>query len=124
KKNNLEETPLIGFSADDGLNSQVFNANMNDFLIKPIDSEKIQKILNFYSYKKKSKPKENTQTEDDILNVSRGCILIVEDNPFVAKITTQLLLRNNWDVDLAIDGGEAVQRVISDHSKYKCVLMD
>jgi CheY-like chemotaxis protein len=51
-------------------------------------------------------------------------LLLVEDNPINAKIATRLLEKYHWKVDLATDGKQALDFVMSNYYKYSVVLMD
>lgn len=130
KKLSLDRTRIVGLTADGRFKSACLKSGMDDCFIKPADPSNVRQILMQVSMEKKAKKKAKRQSREllkkEIVEnkANYGCILVVEDNPFVAKLTTQLLLRNNWDVDLAIDGSESVERIMSNYNRYECILMD
>lgn len=62
---------------------------------------------------------------DHFKNLLRGInILLVEDNPVNQKLALTILKRFNMVVDLAVNGEEAVTRVLSGTKIYDIILMD
>lgn len=49
-------------------------------------------------------------------------ILIAEDDPFLSKVMNSTLKDEGFDVDLAHDGGEALEKIAK--NKYALILLD
>lgn len=49
---------------------------------------------------------------------------MVDDNTFMLKVAEKVLGSNNWDVETAAHGQEALDRVKARHDAYEVVLMD
>jgi signal transduction histidine kinase/ActR/RegA family two-component response regulator len=54
--------------------------------------------------------------------ISRGRMLVVEDNPVNQKVAMHMLMKMGFQVDLAVNGREAITRL--SNTRYRLVLMD
>jgi len=55
---------------------------------------------------------------------TRGCILIVEDNPINLKLVRDILLYQNFEILVAPDGKSALEKVSENFNKINLILMD
>jgi PAS domain S-box-containing protein len=95
------------------------------FLTKPITllqmSEVLSKMVNGESLSSKSVVVSLTQKEKPLRDVH---LLVVEDNQFNRQIASELLQYEGAIIDIAMNGLEAVQKVVEGAVAYDAVLMD
>ena len=65
---------------------------------------------------------EKLPSDDLPLSISKGRILVVDDEPDIRESLEVLLRMEGYDVDLARDGGEGLDKLES--STYDLVLLD
>jgi CheY-like chemotaxis protein len=120
--NGLKHTPIIALTATDspGTRSHCLSVGMDDYLIKPVKKSVLEKLLKDYL----SKRQKMVENKPQPVTESGLHLLLVEDNPINAKIATRLLEKYHWKVDLATDGKQALDFVMSNYYKYSVVLMD
>ncbi len=123
--------PLIAFSSSTLLgHGKALEAGFDGFLAKPIRREKLAEVINRFITRKDC-PEEETAP------VTKGAaspkptedgrsprILLVEDNPVNQKLGDLMLKKSGFDVEIAANGKEAVDRLTRFSEQYDLILMD
>ncbi len=94
---------IVGSILDE--ESKAFSLGADEYLVKPIDRESLDIILNRYAYK--GTPR----------------VLIVEDDDDLRHLLQRRIDRTHWDVDTAAHGGEAHQ-YLQEHRRPDLILLD
>lgn len=107
------------------------NAGFKGFLPKPISRKKLFEMLSYVigMEKENFNPNENSNeiitahvlSENKKLSAS---ILLVEDNLVNQKMTSLMLSKAGYMIDIASDGKEAVEKYISSPDAYDLIFMD
>lgn len=113
-----------------GMKEKYINDGFDDYLAKPIEKNELYRILITYLNNKMQKPeeksvsvnmytvKEENKQKEDI----KKSILIVDDNKINIKIVEKLLSNFDLDIDSALSGKEAIEKV--KNKNYDLVFMD
>jgi len=122
--------PLIALSSDSiGSGKKSAESGFNGFLPKPVYREKlldmISQLLGASQDAEHKLPDElltqYSLIEDKKNNIS---ILLAEDNPVNQKLAQKLLTKAGYNVDIANNGREAVDKYIAEPNKYDVIFMD
>jgi len=95
------------------------------FLTKPFSpSSLFDAVMDVFGYSGRDIAKEQEQelTERELMAVNNNSILLVEDNVTNQILAREILESYDYEVDIAEDGIEALDKVES--KQYDCVLMD
>ncbi len=98
---------------------------ISDFMIKPFSpSSLFDTIMDVFGYSSRDIVQEQEQelSEEELMAGSDNRILLVEDNETNQVLAREILESYNYQVDIAEDGMEALEKVKS--YQFDCVLMD
>jgi CheY-like chemotaxis protein len=127
-KSEIEDIPLIALSSlmerDAG---KCEEAGFDGFLSKPVRREKLYKMLKRLLGEKKDeelKPKIVTQysVREDMKHSAR--ILLAEDNPVNQKLAKIMLTKAGYQVEVANNGQEAVEKYTTSPEDFDLIFMD
>ena len=128
----LSVLPLLAYTSSAAMKTQAFKeSGFNGFLPKPIQKNKLldmigqllglgKKGINELVKQKKILTR-HTLTEEAKHSVH---ILLVEDNKVNQKLAKYILSKGGYNVDVAENGREVVEKIESDPKKFDLVLMD
>jgi two-component system sensor histidine kinase/response regulator len=127
-----ESMPLLAFSsATEGAAKKCREAGFNGFLPKPVTRVKllkmIERLLSDVSDKVHCEERDTKIiTQHSMRDDAKHAIsiLLAEDNPVNQKMTTKLLTKAGYSVDVAVNGKEVVDMFTADPEKYDIILMD
>ncbi|MFT6258417.1 MAG: signal transduction histidine kinase/CheY-like chemotaxis protein [Rickettsiales bacterium] len=118
RSNSLDEALLRALKISDFME---INQDMTENVIQKKSKATIKKVLKKKIVKKEIKEKTKKKiSEPD--SEAKFRILLCEDNDINARVAKTLLVNTGYDVDIAGNGQEAVNKFI--HSKYDLILMD
>jgi CheY-like chemotaxis protein/signal transduction histidine kinase len=114
-------TPIVALTAADNVDtkSHCLAVGMDACIIKPISKTTLEQVLNDYTI---NSPHIDATTLASDSN--ENWVLLVEDNPVNAKIAKILLEKQHWNVDVAVNGKQALDMVLANYHKYNVILMD
>ncbi len=129
----LSEIPLLAFSSSvAGGAKSCSEAGFDGFLTKPIRREKLLKMTERLIAQKRSEiPAEDLQSkkimtqysvQEDLKRSVR--ILLAEDNPVNQKLAKIMLSKAGYQVDVANNGKEVLEKLKSKASQYDVIFMD
>ncbi len=121
-KEKLPKTIMITAYSHDIINHDIDHEGIKGYINKPISPSILyNKIIEVLSNKKPliNATRESNQTET---NFNGFKVLLVEDNYLNQEFTTLMLKKNGFEVDIACDGIESLQKIKS--KDYDVVLMD
>ncbi len=127
-KSEIEDLPLIALSSlMEREAKKCEEAGFDGFLSKPIRREKLYKMLERLLGKKKDeelKPKIVTQysAREDMKHSAR--ILLAEDNPVNQKLAKMMLTKAGYQVEVANNGQEAVEKYTTSPEDFDLIFMD
>ncbi|MCP3942551.1 MAG: response regulator [Desulfobacteraceae bacterium] len=132
-RNDLRKIPLIALSSAMEKDTNKFEkAGFNGFLIKPVRRERLLQMMNQLIGGHPYKPGDNTQhpskihiqypVHDAVKHPVR--ILLVEDNPVNQKLATMILTKAGYQVEVAENGAEAVDKYSTNPDKHDLIFMD
>ncbi|MCK5056986.1 MAG: response regulator [Candidatus Aminicenantes bacterium] len=128
----LSVLPLLAYTSSAAMKIKPFKeSGFNGFLPKPIRKNKLlDMVVRLLGLGKKGidelvKQKKiltrHTLTEEAKHSI---CILLVEDNKVNRKLAQYILSKGGYNVDVAENGREAVEKIVSDPGRFDLVLMD
>jgi len=129
----ISSIPLLALTSNTTKQFQVYrDAGFNGLLAKPVQRHKLLKILErllIPGEKPGGEDKEKTKQAassfppgEEVKNTIR--ILLAEDNPINQKLTISMLCKAGYQMDVAVNGKEAVEKYISDPQGFDLILMD
>jgi CheY-like chemotaxis protein len=125
------EVPLLAFSSSTVIRAKFFNnAGFNGFLPKPIRRQKmldmVERMLDVKAGEKDEKKDKTIITQYSLIDEAKHStrILLAEDNPMNRKLTMYMLTRAGYQLVLAENGKEAVERFTAHPDKFDLILMD
>jgi PAS domain S-box-containing protein len=105
--------------------ADAYEAGADGFLRKPVSSSSLyDAIVGILSPEELSAVKRSLHRLETAYNFTGAHILLVEDNEINQAFATELLKVVGATVDVANNGREAVERVVSGGQRYDMVLMD
>jgi len=112
KEKKLKHIPIIALTANalSGDREKYINAGMNDYLSKPLDVDKLKKVINSFLLKQKIKP-EDKQEEEKKDNHDNKNILLYKDNKLLAKIYSSTISKLDYIVDSVSDEEEFLYKI-------------
>lgn len=125
---NLDEAPKIILVTAHGLGDLTKNElkDIDKTLNKPVNPsilfDGILETLGKEVITTRNKHKTENYSKEDLIKIKGAKILLVEDNLFNLQVATEFLEHENFFVDSAGNGQEAIDKV--NLNKYDCVLMD
>ena len=129
QKSRIAEMALLAYSSSVGHgSSNSTEAGFNGFLVKPAPRKKLMEMVGRLIETKRGQPAgEHLATArevpgDDNNNGIR--ILLAEDNPSNLKLTTLVLTKAGFRVDVARNGHEAVAKFTGAPEVFDLILMD
>lgn len=120
------DIPIIIISAYDfsGFENEAMRAGVNGFISKPIMKSKLFHLMKKFVTNMKDEKQDNI-IPDNIITFPSKRILIVEDNELNREIAYELLKETCADIDTAIDGQDALNKVSSSpEGYYDLIIMD
>jgi len=127
----INKMPLLAFSSSTSKRSQVFrDSGFDGFLPKPIPRYKmltmIQRLLGEEVVPPEERDKKSLITQYTLEEEAKQSvyILLAEDNPVNQKLAKFMLTKAGYQVDIALNGREAVDMYTSNSDKYDLILMD
>ena len=127
----INKIPLLAFSSSTSKRTQVFrDSGFDGFLPKPIPRNKmlnmIQRLLGEEVVPPDQRDKKAVITQYTLDEEAKQSvfILLAEDNPVNQKLAKFMLTKAGYQVDIAVNGREAVDMFTSNSDKYDLILMD
>lgn len=114
-----------------GMKEKYLSDGFDDYLAKPIEKTELYRILLTYLNNKMQKKEEEKliansyMVKDETDNSSlphKKSVLVVDDNKINIKIATKLLSNFDLNIDSALSGKEAIEKVKSNN--YDLIFMD
>ncbi len=87
--------------------------------LETIVKQEIEKVAHNTSSEVQNDEKQTKQTSNTI-----GKILIAEDQVINRKVISQFLLRKGWEIDIAENGQQALEKIKTNYPDYFLILMD
>ena len=121
----ISELPLLAFSSAAAWQVEYREFGFNEFLPKPVRPQKLLMMMERFLTPKKS-PVEKVEKDIEKTNLPGppAYILLAEDNPINRKLVKFLLSKAGYQLDIAEDGKQVVEKYISAPGKYDLILMD
>ncbi|MBN1847633.1 MAG: response regulator [Deltaproteobacteria bacterium] len=125
--------PLIAISSFVNRNAkQCESAGFSGFLSKPIQKEKLYRMLERVLGRKEGEECREESCEGKIITrysirdeIKQSVrILLTEDNPVNQKLTETLLLRAGYQVEIAVNGQEAIEKYTRAPDHFDLIFMD
>jgi len=133
RQHKLNATPIVALTAtkSESIHQNCLNVGMDDCVIKPVKRQTLIEIFNKY-FKKRTREDTPVYTNVELTTSpslkdsasAHACVLLVEDNAMIAKITQRVLVQSKYKVKHAIHGQEALAMVVADYQEYDVILMD
>lgn len=127
----IANLPLLAFSSSTAKRTKKYQESGFDaFLPKPIQRHKlldmIKRLLGEYVEKDDKKIREEVVTQHSLVEEAKHStnILLVEDNLVNQKLTKFMLTKAGYQMEVANNGREAVEKFTSDPDKYDLIFMD
>ena len=131
QKSGIAEMALLAYSSSVGHgSSNIAEAGFDGFLVKPAPRKKLMEMVGRLIGTKRGSPaksEEHTVISPSYpdANSNGGLrILLAEDNPANVKLTTLVLTKAGFRVDVARNGHEAVAKYTSSPETFDLILMD
>jgi PAS domain S-box-containing protein len=86
-----------------------------DYLVKPLSESEVQAALERLSIKGSLQPDGERADASETVSNSGKRLLVVDDDPQVIDLISQLLQDSSYTIRTAADGGEALQAVAEQH---------
>ncbi len=119
----LSELPLLAFSSSTARQAKEYREyGFNDFLPKPVRPRNLLAMMERFLTPGK-KPVDN-DIEKAKPPAPSAHILLAEDNPINRKLVKFLLSKAGYQLDIAEDGKQAVEKYSAAPAKYDMILMD
>jgi len=125
--------PLVALSSPMDRNAwKCEEAGFNAFLTKPIRREELYRMLeriigeNQYKGEKDEVKKEKIMTQYSVREDRKHSVrlLLAEDNAFNQKLAVMMLTKAGYQVEVANDGKEAVEKYMDCPEDFDLILMD
>ena len=118
-----DSKPIIILTAYDWSNieEEAKEAGVTAFCSKPLFMSELRNVLT-----KKDEDQENHETMESQVKIYEGKkLLLVEDNELNREIAMEILGIMGFEIDIAVDGEEAVEKVkVAEPGQYDLILMD
>lgn len=131
KDERISKLPLLAFSSSTAKRTRRYQiVGFDGFLPKPIQRSKlltmIQRLLSPDLEIDKRREKKEVFTQYSLTEEAKQStlILLVEDNKLNQKLATFMLKKAGYQLELAVDGQEAVDKIAANPGKYDLVFMD
>jgi CheY-like chemotaxis protein len=131
KDSQVAGTPLLAFSSSATRRTRIYQeAGFNGFLPKPIQRNKlitmIKRLLGAPPEKEPDKGKETVITQHTLAEEAKHSIhiLLVEDNLLNQKLAVYMLTKAGYQIDIANNGKEAIEKYTTDPQKFDLIFMD
>jgi signal transduction histidine kinase/CheY-like chemotaxis protein len=120
----FDDLKIVLLSSWDEINAGMLREyNINGFLRKPLkQSELLNILINVLREEKPEEDRPNHVVNEPPEKLNAGNILLVEDSPDNQKLAIKILEKENFKVDIASNGREAIEAFR--RSRYDIVLMD
>jgi signal transduction histidine kinase/DNA-binding response OmpR family regulator len=120
----FDDLKIVLLSSWDDINAVMLREyNINGFLRKPLkQSELLNILINVLREEKPEEDRPNHVLNEPPEKLNAGNILLVEDSPDNQKLAIKILEKENFKVDIASNGREAIEAFR--RSRYDIVLMD
>jgi signal transduction histidine kinase/CheY-like chemotaxis protein len=120
----FDDLKIVLLSSWDEINAGMLREyNINGFLRKPLkQSELLNILINVLREEKPEEDRPNHVLNEPPEKLNAGNILLVEDSPDNQKLAIKILEKENFKVDIASNGREAIEAFR--RSRYDIVLMD
>ncbi len=132
-KTEFSDIPLIALSSTMDRNAKhCEEAGFNGFISKPFRREKFYQILERLIIRKDDQGKKGSATQKKIVtqySVRESIkyslrILVAEDNPVNQKLTEMILTKAGYQVDIAKNGLEVIEKYMKNPEYYNLIFMD
>jgi len=122
-KNEFLDIPVVIIVSErDRKKVAIFNDNKTYIIMKPINLSKIANT--FFAVQNNVSNQENFIEKDEVLDLKFvGRVLVAEDNIVNRKLANIMLSSLGLVVDLAVNGQEALDKIVSGN-KYDLIFMD
>jgi CheY-like chemotaxis protein len=131
----ISNLPLLALSSSGTRQSEKFReSGFDGFLPKPARAQKLLRMMERLLLPEKDKTgireylekKEDIVTRHSLMEDAKHSVqvLLVEDNPINRKLARFMLTKAGYQLDIAENGKEAVEKYKSKPDKYDLVLMD
>ena len=99
-------------------------AGFDGFLVKPISIERLYQMLERIMGEKKDKAKKHEAESQKIIAQDSARILLAEDNPVNQKLAKIMLTKAGYQVEVANNGKEAVEKYTASPKDFDLIFMD
>jgi signal transduction histidine kinase/ligand-binding sensor domain-containing protein/CheY-like chemotaxis protein len=119
----ISELPLLAFSSAAARQAKEYREyGFNGFLPKPVRPRKLLRMMErFLTPDKNSVEKDQEKAKPSVPPLH---ILLAEDNPINRKLVKFMLSKAGYQLDIAEDGKQVVEKYMSAPGKYDLILMD
>ncbi|UCH00210.1 MAG: response regulator [Deltaproteobacteria bacterium] len=132
-KSKIQNLPLIALSSlmDNGAKISE-EAGFDGFLSKPVPREKLYQIVERIMGEKKDKAEKDESVREKVItqysvreNMKHSVsILLAEDNPVNQKLAKTMLTKAGYQVEVANNGQEAVEKYTTSPDDFHLIFMD
>ncbi|SHO81664.1 BarA sensory histidine kinase (= VarS = GacS) [hydrothermal vent metagenome] len=124
KENKLKHIPIIALTANalSGDREKYMKVGMSDYLSKPLDVDKLKKVINTFLLKQKIKPEERKKEDKPKDNSQNKNILLYKENKLLAKIYSSTMSKLGYVVDFVEDENEFLYKI--KNIEHKFVMFD
>jgi signal transduction histidine kinase/DNA-binding response OmpR family regulator len=127
----ISQLPLLAFSSSTAKRTKRYReSGFNGFLPKPIQRSKlvtmVKRLIGERSEIQETIKQGSVLTQHSIVEDAKHavCILLAEDNPLNQKLARHMLLRGGYQLEIAENGKEAVEKFSQEPDKFDLILMD
>ncbi|MEI7607777.1 MAG: response regulator [Rhodospirillaceae bacterium] len=128
KSDTLEKTPhiiMVSAYSHDEVMTRVDQLGIDGFLSKPVDkSILLESIVSIFVRKETVAIGSQSPTPAAPRQLRGARVLLAEDNEINRHIALEFLSEAGVLIDIAVNGREAVEKVLADPDRYDAVLMD
>ncbi len=131
KSSDIGYIPIIAFSSDINNDARrCEDSGFDGFLPKPVNRKKllqmIEHLLSGSSETEKQLESKRIATQHSVAeDLKRSVsILLAEDNPVNQKLAVTMLTKAGYNVEVARNGKEAIDKYVENSAKYNMIFMD
>lgn len=129
KDSRISGLPLLAFSSSTTKRTRIYReSGFDGYLPKPIQRQKLLTMLKRLLGEEpdRTQKEKYVVTQHTLVEEAKHStyILLAEDNPLNQKLTTFMLTKAGYQMEVAANGREAVEKFTADPEKYDLIFMD
>ena len=129
KDSRISGLPLLAFSSSTTKRTRIYReSGFDGYLPKPIQRQKLLTMLKRLLGEEpdRTKKEKYVVTQHTLAEEAKHStfILLAEDNPLNQKLTTFMLTKAGYQMEVAVNGREAVEKFTADPEKFDLIFMD